>query len=208
MIPLIEHRLFEVTKIDQHKDNGNIFVEGILATPEEINGNGRYYTLELWQREIEKFQNKIKESKSDTLGELDHPDSSIINLNNASHAIRKIWWEGNNVMGLIEIFCDQGRLGTPSGRILGAIILNKITVGVSSRGTGSVNEVNGVIEVQDDFELLTWDFVSNPSNVSSWMKTRGKLNENKTKTKNIDKFSKVNNIITEILCSHGMCPVN
>ena len=183
---------------------GNMFVEGLLGTAEKPNGNGRYYKKELWEREINKFQDRIKVGSTEVCGELDHPDSQIINLKNVSHAIRKIWWEGNKIMGVLEIFCDPGELGTSSGRIFGALIKNGLKVGVSSRGLGSLEEGEGVDEVQDDFDLLTWDAVSNPSNAGSYMKIQNQLNENR---QIVDKYEKVNSIITDILCSNGHCPI-
>ena len=138
-----------------------LVVEGILATAEVKNGNGRYYSRDLWEREMQKYSEQIKQRRA--MGELDHPESSIINLKNVSHIISDYWWDGDNVMGKIEI------LGTPSGQILEALIKNNITLGVSSRGMGSLEQNGNVMEVQDDFELLCWDFVSTPSNPGSYM---------------------------------------
>ena len=171
-------------------DRGNPMVEGILATAEVKNGNGRYYAKELWEREIDKYMSSVKENRA--LGELDHPESSVINLKNVSHNITDMWWDGDQVMGKIEI------LPTPSGNILKALIDNGITVGVSSRGMGSLQERNGVLEVQDDFELLCWDFVSTPSNPGSYMEV---IKEGKSLNK-INKYSEVNNIVREILCAN------
>ena len=205
---LIETNIFVPKRIPllegKKPTGGNIYVEGLLGTAEEENGNGRYYSMELWNREINKFQQKIKNNSTETCGELDHPDSQIINLKNASHAIRKIWWEGKKIMGVLEIFCDLGELGTPAGRIFGALVKNGFKVGVSSRGVGTLEEMGSVIEVQDDFDLLTWDAVSNPSNSGSWMSVRNQLNENLIKPK---KYSKVDSIITDILCANGNCPI-
>ncbi len=205
---LIETRSFipkPVILLESQGRGGNVFVEGILATSEVRNGNGRYYSRPLWEREINKFNQKIKQNSTEILGELDHPDSQIINLKNASHAIRKTWWEGDNIMGLIEIFSDQGELGTTSGRIAGAIIKNGLNVGISSRGMGSLEQVDEIMEVQDDFSLLTWDLVSNPSNPNSWMKKSSSLNENQSQKQN--PYNRVNSIITDILCSKGTCPI-
>lgn len=175
--------------------NGNSIVEGILATVEVKNGNGRYYSKDLWERELDKYNVLIKDRRA--CGELDHPDSQIINLKNVSHNIAKIWWDGDNVMGAIEI------LSTPSGNILKELINAGIKVGVSSRGMGSLKQVGEVLEVQDDFELLCWDFVSTPSNPGSFMSP---LREGLEKS-NINPYNKVNSIITEILCSNGACPI-
>jgi len=170
-------------------NRGNPMVEGILATAEVKNGNGRYYPKELWEREIDKYMESVKQNRA--LGELDHPESSIINLKNVSHNITEMWWDGDEVYGKIEI------LPTPSGNILKALIENNITVGVSSRGMGSLEDRGGVLEVQDDFELLCWDFVSTPSNPGSYMEivTEGKKAQ-------INKYQGVNSIVNEILCAN------
>jgi len=176
----------------------NPLVEGILATCEVKNGNGRYYSRDLWEREIDKYMESVRANRA--LGELDHPDSSIINLKNVSHNIKKIWWDGDHVMGAIEL------LPTPSGNILKALFENRIPVGVSSRGMGSLKQMGDLMEVQDDFELLCWDFVSTPSNPGSYMKERGTMNESKL-PQQINKYQSVNSIITDILCANGTCPI-
>ena len=178
-----------------NKENGNLLVEGILATAEVKNGNGRYYSKELWERELAKYKDLIKERRS--CGELDHPESSVINLKNVSHLIREFKWEGDNVLGIIEI------LPTPSGNIVKELIKNGVTVGVSSRGMGSLEQNGNVMEVQDDFELLCWDFVSTPSNPGSFM--HEVIKEGKETL--IYDYNKVNQIVREILCSKGSCPV-
>ena len=204
---LIETRYFNpspVRLVEGQGNGGNVFVEGILATVEIKNGNGRYYPRELWEREIDKFQQHIQKKTTEVCGELDHPDSQIINLQNSSHAIRKIWWDGDKIMGLIEIFSDMGEKGTNAGRIAGALVKNGLNIGVSSRGMGSLKQVGEIMEVQNDFELLTWDIVSNPSNPNSWM-TPTSLNESRTTT--LDSYNKVNSLITEIMCAKGTCPI-
>ena len=177
-----------------NKENGNLMVEGVLATAEVKNGNGRYYKKELWDREMEKYDQLVKERRS--MGELDHPESTVINLKNVSHIVTGYNWDGDQLMGKIEI------LPTPSGNILKELIKNGVTVGVSSRGMGSLEQNGGVMEVQDDFELLCWDFVSTPSNPGSFMSV---LQEGK-ETVTYD-YTNVNKIIHEILCSKGSCPV-
>jgi hypothetical protein len=204
---LIETRHFDpkpVKLVEGIGKSGNIFVEGILATVEVKNGNGRYYKRELWEREIDNFINKIKMKSTETVGELDHPDSQVINLKNASHAIREVWWRGDEIHGKVEIFSDAGDLGTTSGRIAGALVRNGLIIGISSRGMGSLKQMGEVMEVQDDFELLTWDLVSNPSNPDSWM-INGALNESRTTY--LDKYARTNSLITEILCAKGSCPI-
>ena len=195
---LIETQIFKLNPISLTEGNtserGNPIVEGILATAEIKNGNGRYYSRDLWDREIDKYKVIVKENRA--LGELDHPDSQVVNLKNVSHNIKDMWWDGDNVMGKIEI------LPTPSGNILKALIENGITCGVSSRGMGSLEQNGELMEVQDDFELLCWDFVSTPSNPGSYMKT---LKEGKQNI--INPYNKINTIVTEILCANGNCPI-
>ena len=190
---LVETQLFKPKGLmlteGKLSNRGNPMVEGILATAEVKNGNGRYYPRELWEREIDKYMESVKQNRA--LGELDHPESSVINLKNVSHNITEMWWDGDEVYGKIEI------LPTPSGNILKALIENNITVGVSSRGMGSLEDRGGVLEVQDDFELLCWDFVSTPSNPGSYMEivTEGKMAQ-------INKYQGVNSIVNEILCAN------
>jgi hypothetical protein len=177
-----------------NKESGNLLVEGILATAEVKNGNGRYYSKSLWDREMDKYNELIEQRRA--MGELDHPESTVINLKNVSHLISDYWWDGDNVMGKIEI------LPTPSGNILKELIKSGVTVGVSSRGMGSLEQNGGVMEVQDDFELLCWDFVSTPSNPGSFMTT---LNEGKNMI--TYDYTNVNKVVHEILCSKGSCPI-
>jgi hypothetical protein len=202
---LIETSLFipkPITLTEGKSVNGNLLVKGILATAEVKNGNGRYYAKDLWQREINKYMENVKQNRS--MGELDHPESSIINLKNVSHKINKMWWDGDNVMGVIEI------LPTPSGNIVKSLIENKIPVGVSSRGMGSLKPMGeNMMEVQDDFELIAWDFVSTPSNPGSYMYPMGTqtLNEGLDFLPLTKDYSKVNDIVRDILCSNGTCPI-
>ena len=174
--------------------SGNPMVQGILATAEVKNGNGRYYPREIWDKEIDRYQEVVKENRA--TGELDHPDSTIINLKNVSHIIREIWWDGDKVMGKLEI------LPTVSGNILKALIDNNVMVGVSSRGMGSLKQIGETMEVQDDFELLCWDFVSTPSNPGSYMNLVKEGKENQAY-----QYTKVNSLLTEILCANGTCPI-
>jgi len=197
---LIETQTFSakpVKLVEGKGGNSNLLVEGILATAEVKNGNGRYYSKDLWEREINKYMENVKSNRA--LGELDHPDSQIINLKNVSHNIKKIWWDGDQVMGAIEI------LPTPSGNILAALFQNNIPVGVSSRGMGSLKQMGEIMEVQDDFELLCFDFVSTPSNPGSFMHPVGQIHEGLSSP--INPYSKVNSIVTEILCANGTCPI-
>lgn len=186
--------------IKPSKDTGNLIIHNvILATAEVKNGNGRFYPKPIWEREIEKY-NTEKVAIGNALNELDHPDSNIINLKNVSHVVRKIWWDGNKIMGDIEV------LPTPSGNIMKTLIENNVTIGLSTRGMGSLKQSGDVMEVQEDFELIAiCDAVSTPSNPGSWIKDSNVLNENYTPI--LNKYSKVNTIITDILCSQGQCPI-
>ena len=178
-------------------NEGNLLVEGRLQSAETKNGNGRYYPKEVLEREVEKYkEGPIAENRA--LGELDHPDSQVINLKNVSHNIKDIWWDGNDVVGKIEI------LPTPSGNILTQLFKNGITVGVSSRGMGSLKQLGETQEVQDDFELLCWDFVSTPSTPGAYV---APVNEGLEFSPKLSKYIKVNEIITEILCNNGHCPI-
>ena len=197
---LIEYSVFtpKTTQITEGiSGNKNMIVEGVVQRAEEFNHNGRRYPFEILKREVDKYiEGPIKENRA--LGELDHPESSVINLKNSSHNIKELHWDGNDLMGKIEV------LPTPSGNILKELFKNNITVGISSRGMGSVTPLGeGRVEVEDDFELLCWDFVSTPSTHGAFMKPTG-LNEGKKHTSN--KYSKLNEIISDIICTQsGIC---
>ena len=138
-------------------------VKGVLQRAGAENQNGRVYPLEILRREAQKYETLIKERRA--LGELDHPDSSVINLKNVSHNIREIHWEGNDLCGTVEI------LPTPSGNILKELLRAGILLGISSRGMGSTRNIGeGKVEVGEDFELIGWDFVSNPSTHGAFMR--------------------------------------
>ena len=199
---LTEHIPFTVDKkiIEESiSRNTPLVVTGVIQRAEAKNQNGRIYPKEILEREIENYINgPVKERRA--LGELDHPESSVINLQNASHNITKVYWNGDDVMGEVEI------LSTPSGNILKELFRNGITVGISSRGMGSVkdNMSEGTVEVQDDFELLCFDFVSTPSTHGAYMTPVGRaLQEGKTQ---VYQYTKVNSIIRDIICDNtGMC---
>ena len=199
---LTEYRPFKVNKqlVEQSiRDNKPLRVSGIIQRAEAKNQNERVYPKEILMREIQKYiDGPVKEKRA--LGELDHPESSVINLQNVSHNIVEIKIKGNDVYGTFEI------LSTPAGNILKELFRNNITVGVSSRGMGSVedNLNEGTLEVQDDFELLCWDFVSTPSTHGAYV-SPVELNENKIITSEY-KYTKVNNIIRDIICDNtGVC---
>jgi len=187
---LVETHLFE-GKIKE-EPNGTFLVKGILQRAGAPNQNNRRYPKEILERECEKYKQLIKERRA--LGELDHPDSPVIELKNVSHNIREIWWEGDDVCGVVEI------LSTPSGNILKELLKNNIRLGISSRGLGSVNEQrDGTVMVQDDFELVGWDFVSNPSTHGAFM---APMNESKQWQKiahECGKWCKAQDLMREII---------
>ena len=202
---LTEYRQFKVNKVlveQSIKENKALVVSGIIQRAEAQNQNGRVYPTEILTREIKNYINgPIKERRA--LGELDHPESSVINLQNVSHNITEIKIKGNDVYGTFEI------LSTPAGNILKELFRNGITVGVSSRGMGSVEESlneqgDPTVTVQDDFELLCWDFVSTPSTHGAFVSPGG-INEGKIKISEY-KYTNVNNIIRDIICDNtGVC---
>ena len=203
---LTEYRTFKVDKrlVEASiKENKSLVVKGVIQRAEAKNQNGRIYPREILVREIKKYaEGPIKERRA--LGELDHPESSVINLQNVSHNVTKVKMVGDDVYGEVEI------LSTPAGNILKELFRNGITVGISSRGMGSVQENgNGTVEVQDDFELLCFDFVSTPSTHGAFMKPAGRalqeLQEGKTQLPEYQ-YTNVNNIIRDIICDNtGVC---
>ena len=203
---LTEYRKFTVDKrlVEASiKENKSLVVKGVIQRAEAKNQNGRIYPREILEREIKKYsEGPIKERRA--LGELDHPESSVINLQNVSHNVTKVRMVGDDVYGEVEI------LSTPAGNILKELFRNGITVGISSRGMGSVQEGPGdTVEVQDDFELLCFDFVSTPSTHGAFMKPAGRalqeLQEGKISIPEY-KYTNINNIIRDIICDNtGVC---
>tara|TARA_R110000787_G_scaffold50770_1_gene120701 strand:- start:325 stop:939 length:615 start_codon:yes stop_codon:yes gene_type:complete len=181
------------------KHNGRLIVEGVLQRAESENQNGRIYPSGILKREVDKYQGReIKENRA--YGELDHPDASVVELKNTSHIIRDIWWEGNDVIGKVEV------LKTPSGNILKELLEAGCTVGISSRGMGSVKEsTNGkTVTVEDDFDLICWDFVSNPSTHGAFMKP---VNES-VKAGSLKSYKKINTLVRDIICEiDGICAI-
>ena len=183
------------------RKNKPLMVSGVLQRANAKNQNERVYPKDILAREIRSYmEGPVKEKRA--LGELDHPESSVINLQNVSHNVVKCWWEGDDVMGDVEI------LPTPAGNILKALFGSGITIGISSRGMGSVSEnINeGTVEVQDDYDLLCFDFVSTPSTQGAFLFPEGKnLQEGKIQAPEY-KYTNVNNIIRDIICDNtGTC---
>jgi len=202
---LIDTILFDVKPsqiYESASNNGRVIVKGTLQRAKAKNQNGRIYPKPILMREVKKYEEtNIREKRA--LGELDHPDSSVVNLKNVSHNVLEVAWQGDDVVGAVEI------LPTPSGNILKQLLGAGIRLGISSRGLGSVKEINeSTVEVQDDFELIGWDFVSNPSTQGAFMfpvheglVTEG-ININ-TISKIDPKIQRINNNITNIICEIG-----
>ena len=171
-------------------DGKKFYMTGCMQKYDTPNGNGRVYSKKVLQREIENYWKLVKERRA--LGELDHPDDSVINLKNASHLVTDMWWDGPALMGKVEI------LDTPSGKILRNLAESGVTLGISSRGLGYVREERGRIMVEDDFQLICFDFVSEPSTPGAFMHTKGAMHE--AKEPNIfTRADKINRILNDIL---------
>jgi hypothetical protein len=171
----------------RYVSEGGMILSGIMQMTETQNGNGRIYPHTTMMREVKNYQKLVKERRA--LGELDHPDDSVINLKNASHMVTEIWMEGKNVMGKIKV------LETPSGKILKELVNGGVTVGVSSRGMGSVREEKGQTMVEDDFQLICFDMVSEPSTPGAFMMREAKEFNNNVFTK----ADKINRLLNEVL---------
>ena len=176
--------------IRESKSRPGVFeVEGVMQRAKAQNQNGRVYKKEILEREANKYMEEFVKN-GNAFGELDHPESPVVSLKNASHIVKELWWKGNDLMGRVEL------LNTPAGNIVKEIIKAGHTIGISSRGTGSVQQTNeGTLEVQPDFELVCWDFVSNPSTHGAFMNPIS-LNEGKAK---VSKYANLDNIINDIL---------
>lgn len=174
--------------------NGKMVVRGILQRAETKNQNGRIYHLDVLRREAKRYEEtRVKESRA--MGELDHPNESIVNLKNVSHNILELSWDGSNLIGTVEI------LPTPSGNILKSLLQSGIKLGISSRGMGTVKELSeGTSEVQDDYELIAFDFVSDPSVQGAFMYPVNSLNESKnSNSQKSNKWELVDGVVRDIL---------
>jgi hypothetical protein len=176
--------------ITESKTRPGVFeVEGVMQRATAKNQNGRVYSKAILEREMKKYMQEFVKN-GNAYGELDHPESPVVSLKNASHIVKDLWWNGDDLMGKVEL------LNTPAGNIVKEIIKAGHTIGISSRGTGSVQQTNeGNLEVQPDFELVCWDFVSNPSTHGAFMNPIS-LNEAKKK---VSKYMNLDSIINDIL---------
>ena len=188
---LIEVQSFKPILKESKTRPGVFEVEGVVQRAGAKNQNGRVYDKSLLKREVEKYIQEFV-NVGNAFGELDHPESAVVSLKNASHVVKGLWWSGDDLMGRIEL------LNTPSGNIVKEIIKGGHTIGISSRGTGSVKQTNeSTLMVQPDFELVCWDFVSNPSTHGAFMNPIS-LNEAKD---SYSKYIKLDSVLNNILRS-------
>jgi hypothetical protein len=192
---LTEWRPFEYSKemIEESKklNGGRIVLRGILQKANTLNQNGRIYPIAVLDREVRNYQKFIKENRA--LGELDHPDSSVVELKNASHIVREAHMEGEVCFGTVEL------LETPSGKILQSLVESGVTLGISSRGVGSTQRERDYDVVQDDFQLICWDFVSEPSTPGAFMMKEGKEINKRELNSYFSKSDRVDRILNDIL---------
>ena len=170
------------------KEDNAMFLTGVMQRANHLNGNRRVYSRPILEREVENYKKLVRERRA--LGELDHPDAAVINLANAAHLVTEIWWDGDAVMGKVQI------LNTPSGQILRSLVESGVKLGISSRGMGSVHEDRmGNTIVEDDFNLICFDFVSDPSTIGAFMNLKESKNVNNLYTK-ADRINRLLNDIT------------
>ena len=201
---LIEYFSFESTPQmiaeSIRKNNGKLIVQGIVQKAGTKNANGRIYPRPILEKEVKRYLTEyVKQNRA--LGELDHPDSPIVELKNASHNIVDLQWRDDDLFGVIEI------LTTPSGNILRELLKCGVRVGISSRGVGSVKDIEeGTVEVQDDYEILCWDFVSSPSTPGAFMSPMH-LKEGKKIEMRSYNYKKIDEIIRDVICDlTNYCP--
>ena len=168
-------------------------LKGILQKADTLNQNGRIYPLAVLEREIRNYQKFIVENRA--LGECDHPDSSVVNLKNVSHIIREAYFDGDTVFGTIEL------LNTPSGKIVQSLVESKVKLGISSRGVGTTKKQGDYPIVQDDFQLITWDIVSEPSTPAAFIIPEGKSIGGIDLRHTFNKSDRIDRILNDILSS-------
>lgn len=194
---LIDVMPFEIrpSTLNENVKTGALTISGVFQRANGKNQNERIYPREILEREVSKYMAECVKQRRAT-GELDHPDSEIINLKNVSHTVIDLKWDGDDLIGTLEI------LPTPSGNILKQLVESNILLGISSRGMGSVKQDirEGSNIVQDDFNLICFDVVSNPSTHNAFL-TPTKLNESKVIHNQLsaNKYVKIESIIKDIL---------
>ena len=177
----------DTIKESKESNGGKIMMKGILQKADTLNQNGRIYPQIILEREVRNYQKFIAENRA--LGECDHPDSSVVELKNVSHIIREAYMEGDVCYGIVEL------LNTPAGQILQSLVESGVTLGISSRGVGSTKRDGNYDIVQDDFQLICWDFVSEPSTPEAFMT----LQESKNKPNIFTKADKINRLLNDIV---------
>lgn len=182
----------EIIKESMEKNGGKILMKGVLQKADTLNQNGRIYPLAVLDREVRNYQKFIIENRA--LGELDHPDSSVVNLKNVSHVVREAYIENGVVFGTIEIL-DK----TPSGAILKGLIESGVKLGISSRGVGSTKKQGDYYVVQDDFQLICWDFVSEPSTPGAFMIPEGRQIDVNELKRVFSKTDRIDRVLNELL---------
>lgn len=180
----------DMIKEAREAHGGKVVMKGILQKADTLNQNGRIYPQTILEREVRNYQKFIKENRA--LGECDHPDTSVVELKNASHIVREAYMEGKTCYGVVEL------LDTPSGKILQSLVESGVTLGISSRGVGSTKREGDYDVVQDDFQLICWDFVSEPSTPNAFMMREGK-ELNRGKSRHLNKSDRIDRIFNEIL---------
>jgi hypothetical protein len=173
------------------QNDGKILLKGVLQKSDTLNQNGRIYPRGILEREIRNYQKFIRENRA--LGECDHPDSSVVELKNASHIVREAHMDGDVCVGIVEL------LDTPSGKILQSLVRSGVTLGISSRGVGTTKSQGEAQVVQDDFQLICFDMVSEPSTPGAFMMSEGKNISKKDLDDFFTKSDKVDRIFNEIL---------
>ena len=184
----------ETIKESRAQNGGKLIMKGILQKSDTLNQNGRVYPRTILEREIRNYQKFIAENRA--LGECDHPDSSVVELKNASHIVREAYMDGDVVHGIIEL------LDTPSGKILQSLVESGVTLGISSRGVGSTKRQGDTDVVQDDFQLICWDFVSEPSTPGAFMMREGRIREGDL-NKVFNKSDRIHRLFNEVLDWQG-----
>lgn len=171
-------------------NGGKIMLKGVIQRADTLNQNGRIYPRAILEREIINYQKFIKENRA--LGECDHPDTSVVELKNASHIVREARMEGETVYGSIEL------LDTPSGKILQSLIESGVTLGISSRGIGSTRQQGGNLIVQEDFQLICFDIVSEPSTPGAFMIKEAKNIKPSDLKATFNRSDRINRIFNDI----------
>ena len=172
-------------------NGGKIILKGILQKSNTVNQNGRIYPDVILDREVRNYQKFIRENRA--LGECDHPDSSVVELKNVSHIVRSAYMDGGVCYGEVEL------LDTPAGKILQSLVESGVTLGISSRGVGSTRSDGEYQVVQDDFQLICWDFVSEPSTPGAFMMREGVEVRRRDLNKHFNKTDRVDRIFNNIL---------